>query len=119
MFRKMKWWLVPILMASMLNQSLNAIAQPTGYQKEVIVGIAIRNRCNVQVTFSLRNTDGDWVTFSLAPGGRRTYKGYDRIWIYTNNGNTVLYRLKEEDRYAIYWNEGSSQFDVGKQGYGR
>jgi len=119
MLRKIKWWLAPILMTSMLSQLPNTLAQPTGYQKEIIVGIAIRNKCNVAVTFSLRNTDGEWVKFSLAPGARRTYKGYDRIWIYTNDGISVLYRLKEEDRYAIYWNGESSRFDVGTQAYGR
>jgi hypothetical protein len=119
MLKKMKWWLLPIMMASMLNPLPTAVAQPTAYQKEIIVGVAIRNKSNVEVTFSLRNIEGDWVKFSLAPGGRRTYKGYDRIWIYTSNANSVLYRLKEEDRYAIYWNEASSQFDVGRQVYGR
>lgn len=115
MLRLTKLWLAPMLIVSLLAQTRIAVAKPAAYQKEIIVGLAVRNNTNVAVSFSLRNLEGKWIEVNLGAGANKTYRGYDRIWIFTRDNYTVLYKLEEEGRYSIYWNPERRLFDVSKQ----
>jgi hypothetical protein len=84
-------------------------------EQEVVVSISIRNDSSAVVSFSLKNKRGEWKDFSLAPRLDKPYKDVDEILISTEGGASVHYRLEEESRYVIYWNERRHLWDVVKQ----
>ena len=115
MVRSLSILLTLVLLVSLLTQVRTVNAQAHRQQPEMVVSILIRNDSGVRVGFSLKNKRGEWKDFHLGPKVDQPYKDVDEIWIATEGGSSVRYKLREESRYSIFWNERRGLWDVYEQ----
>lgn len=69
---------------------------------------------SIQSHFDLRNGTGPWKTFSLDPLKQQMFTTATSFRIATKDGKTKYYRLEDQTRYIIFWDDSEKCWALAK-----
>ena len=79
-------------------------------------GVYIANYASVDIKFELSSDGVNWYTYSLHPNYYSTYtfngKAFGYVRLTTTGEGTVQYKLQNDRKYQISWNDSKRRWDI-------